>query len=281
MSKSKTESGFVVFAILFFMLIAFLIWLYRLISNNPLEAILIMLSILIVLWGVLLALNALFNIDKKKNNTAYNKQYGKINTNYQQSAVIRPKPQAKNRWDNKLLSDLEWKRFELLCSLYFTEKGYEAKLTRQGADGGVDIDLYKNGTPFAVVQCKAWNTYKVGVKAIRELSGVMHGRSGTIPKGIFITSGEFTSEARNSSEKLKIQLISGGELLAKIKALPKDSQDNILSIVTKGDYKTPSCPSCDIKMVSRVSRINKNSFYGCKNYPRCRQTFRPLKKTSK
>ena len=47
--------------------------------------------------------------------------------------------------------------------------GYE-----NGADGGVDIILYQQGveTPAIIVQCKSWSQ-KVGVKAIRELFGVM------------------------------------------------------------------------------------------------------------
>ncbi|MGB8857191.1 MAG: topoisomerase DNA-binding C4 zinc finger domain-containing protein [Burkholderiales bacterium] len=40
-------------------------------------------------------------------------------------------------------------------------------------------------------------------------------------------------------------------------------------MATEGEYSTPSCPSCGIKMLIRSGR--QGNFWGCKNFPRCRQ----------
>src|SRR5690348_7057099 len=99
-------------------------------------------------------------------------------------------------WSKELLNALEWKRFELLCAGYFETLGFKSKVAREGADGGVDIHLYAEGSSVAaiVVQCKAWRTYTVGIKAIRELLGVM--TAARVPEGVFVTTSVYTAEAR-------------------------------------------------------------------------------------
>lgn len=189
-------------------------------------------------------------------------------------------PEALNelKWSKQLIDSLEWKRFEDLCAEYFKEKGYKVNVTKLGADGGVDIYIFKESysstKPFGIVQCKAWNTYKVGVKPVRELFGVM--ASEKTPLGIFITSGTYTKEAEEFSEGKNLKLLSGLSLLKLIESLPEESQKKLLENITKGDYSTPSCPSCGIKMVIRNGR---NKFWGCVKYPKCRNTLH-LKKAS-
>jgi HJR/Mrr/RecB family endonuclease len=182
------------------------------------------------------------------------------------------------KWSKELIDSLEWKCFEDLCAEYFKEKGYKANVTKLGADGGVDIYIFKESysstKPFGIVQCKAWNTYKVGVKPVRELFGVMV--SERTPLGIFITSGTYTKEAEEFSKGKNLKLLSGSSLLKLIESLPEENQNKLLKNITKGDYSTPSCPSCGIKMVIRNGR---NKFWGCVKYPKCRNTL-ILKKAS-
>ncbi|WP_422468079.1 restriction endonuclease, partial [Endozoicomonas sp. ALC013] len=86
------------------------------------------------------------------------------------------------------LREMEWKRFELLCQGYFSACGYGSRLTNHGADGGVDIILGKANAEGSrqkiYVQCKAWSNQKVGVKAVRELFGVM--AADDVPLGVFV-----------------------------------------------------------------------------------------------
>lgn len=170
-----------------------------------------------------------------------------------------------------LLTELEWRRFEILVTAYFRKTGFMAERNRVGADGGVDIILTRPGepAPCACVQCKAWKTYKVGVKPVRELLGVM--AADKIPEGYFVASGEYTFEALNFAQGKPLTLISGRQLLDMLGQLPETDRADILKEVTVGDYTTPTCPRCDIKMVER--RGSNGIFWGCRNYPRCRQTF--------
>ena len=178
-------------------------------------------------------------------------------------------PQA---WSLDVLVSLEWKRFETVCAEYFRLIGYDPKETRIGADGGVDIWVYKQGNekPFGIVQCKAWSTYKVGIKPIRELFGVMAAEG--VNNGMFITSGEFTKEALEFAEGKRLRLISGEIFLDYIGKLPPEKQKDLLDLALEGDYGTPTCPQCGIKMTLRRAKGSGKEFWGCLRYPRCKAT---------
>ena len=178
-------------------------------------------------------------------------------------------------WSQELLSTLEWKRFEDLVAAYSRELGYTAKTTRIGADGGVDVQLYQNDQLVMIIQCKAWDAYKVGVKPVRELFGVM--AADKVANGAFFTTGEFTPEAEDWARDKNLDLVNGREFLSRLGQLTPEQQASLLAIATAGDYTTPTCPSCGVKMVTRTASKGPSEgrhFYGCRNYPRCKQTFK-------
>lgn len=174
-------------------------------------------------------------------------------------------------WSIELLRQVEWKRIEELTAAYFREKTFRTETIRAGADGGIDVKLFvkDKAEPFAIVQCKAWNTQRVGVKPVRELLGVMAHEK--VAKGIFVTTGDYTQEATTFAKDNPLNLITGEMLLKGILALPDDAKARLLAIATEGDYTTPTCPSCGIKMVRRSS--DRGAFWGCSSYPRCKQKF--------
>jgi predicted RNA-binding Zn-ribbon protein involved in translation (DUF1610 family) len=172
-----------------------------------------------------------------------------------------------------LLNRLEWKRFEQVVASYFECQGLKAAVSRVGADGGVDITLCRPPQPKieSLVQCKAWHLYDVGVKPIRELYGVMAAES--VPHGVFVTTGHYTSEARSFAHGKNLLLMDGPDLLQAIRKLPPEARRRLHQVATTGDYTTPTCPRCGQKMVRRVGAKGKGSgvpFWGCRGYPRCR-----------
>jgi len=172
-------------------------------------------------------------------------------------------------WSVELLNSIEWKRFEDLSAEYYREKGIRCETTSLGADGGIDLKLFQDdsGKPTTIVQCKAWVGRLVGVKPVRELRGVM--ASEKIEKGIFMTSNAYSDEAKAFARSNNITLIDATLFLMMIERLPQEAQDRLFSFATRGDYMTPTCPSCGVKMVKRDSK--RGVFWGCGNYPRCKQ----------
>jgi restriction system protein len=175
-------------------------------------------------------------------------------------------------WSLELLLSLEWKRFEEVCRDYFIATGLDARLTRSGADGGVDIQIYENNQIVCLIQCKAW-TWKIGVKEIRELYGIM--ASEKVNNGIFITTSSYTQDAIIFSKEKNVRLFDGKDLIKRIKMLPPDQQKKLLAFATAGDYTTPTCPNCGTKLIRRSGK--KKDFWGCMFYPRCRSTIQMRK----
>jgi len=177
-------------------------------------------------------------------------------------------------WTLALLRSLEWKRFEELCAAYFQQLGFRTRMTPAGPDGGVDIHLLADGSDKSavLVQCKAWSSYDVGVKAVRELLGVMTAEA--VAEGVFVTTGRYTQAARDFVAGREIVLIDGPDFLEKIRLLHEERQRALLAIATAGDFTRPTCPSCGVKMVRRIARASGDAFWGCPNFPGCRTTLR-------
>jgi len=161
---------------------------------------------------------------------------------------------------------LEWKRFEEVVAAYFRHKGFTCKTIRLGADGGIDATIYEGDKKVAVVQCKAWNSRQVGVKPVRELLGVMVQQQAG--KGYFMTTSTYTQEALDFARGQPITLVTGEGMMNAIYRMSDEDQQRLLNIATEGDYTTPTCPSCGIKLVMRDS--SRGTFWGCENFPRCR-----------
>lgn len=179
-----------------------------------------------------------------------------------------PKPTA---WSMEVIRNLEWKRFEDVCQQFYEMKGIRSETTALGPDGGIDIRLYQDesGQATSIVQCKAWGERVVGVRPVRELLGVMtHEKIG---KAFFMTSGSYSDEAKVVADSNRITLVDGTLLLMMIQRLPAEKNEALLAFATAGDYTTPTCPSCGVKMKAVAGRGGRPDFWGCQHYPSCRQ----------
>lgn len=187
-------------------------------------------------------------------------------------------PDPKPNWTIALLQEMDWKRFEDLCCEYFSIIGFKSVQTGLGADGGVDIYLYKDESDkvFAAAQCKAW-TNPVGVEQIRAFFGVMVHKN--LSTGYFVSTSTFYQSAKEFAVDKNIHLIDGKKLIKMIEELTEEKQNELYKLSTKDDYKTPSCSKCGIKMVLRNSKSGQ--FWGCRNYPRCKSRLKIKKPNSR
>ena len=173
------------------------------------------------------------------------------------------------------IRSLSWLDFELLVGQAFRMNGFSVTETGGGgADGGIDLQLKKDGEIF-LVQCKQWRAFKVSVTIVRELYGVMASQGAT--GGFVVTSGVFTSEAVLFATGRNIELIDGVKL-AKMLAKAKESHLNQYPPITPThilltDNHQVSCPICGSAMTKRIAKrgSNKgNEFWGCMSFPKCR-----------
>jgi restriction system protein len=116
-----------------------------------------------------------------------------------------------------LLRQLQPGGFERLCQRLFRESGFEdVKVTGRSGDGGIDGIGIVSANPFVtfkvLFQCKRY-AGAVGAGEVRDFRGAMQGRS---DKGIILTTGTFTRDARQEAIRdgvPTIELVDGERLV--------------------------------------------------------------------
>lgn len=177
----------------------------------------------------------------------------------------------------KTIESISWQQFEQLVGEAFRLQGFTVTETGgNGPDGGIDLILHK-GSEKHLVQCKQWRSMKVGVTVVREFFGVMaaEGAAG----GFVVTSGAFTTEAKNFASGRNIRLVEGAELNRWITA--SRSSPTTMPVIapvqtnqSPGQHVfIPRCPVCSSTMQRRTAKRGANvggDFWGCSQYPKCR-----------
>lgn len=113
--------------------------------------------------------------------------------------------------------------FERLCQRLLRESGFvQVRVTGKSGDGGIDgVGLVQLGglLSFPVIfQCKRYQG-SIGPSVIRDFRGAMIGRA---DRGLVITTGTFSREARNEATRdgaPPIDLVDGEQLMEKLKDL--------------------------------------------------------------
>lgn len=176
---------------------------------------------------------------------------------------------------------LPWHEFEHLVGEAFRRQGFRVE-ERGGVapDGGVDLILHRDGRK-VTVQCKRWRTRQVGVAVVRELYGAMTAEAAD--EAIFVSSGDYTADARRFADGTPIRLIDGPTLLEIVQVVqrataelaPGESLDIASPSSATVEEATPACPRCGRAMVRRVARTGTrpgSAFWGCTGFPECRGT---------
>lgn len=128
-------------------------------------------------------------------------------------------------WSDQLLQRvqaIEPAAFERLCQRLLRESGFtRVEVSGKSGDGGIDGAgvLRMNLISFQVLfQCKRWKG-SVGSEVVRNFRGAMQGRA---DKGLIITTGTFTADARKEATRdgaPAIDLIDGEALCILLKDL--------------------------------------------------------------
>lgn len=174
------------------------------------------------------------------------------------------------------VANLSWQEFERLVGEAFRRRGFAVR-ERGGAapDGGVDLLLVRGSEHF-LVQCKQWRAQQVGVSVVRELYGVMAAERAA--GGYVVTSGTFTKDATKFSAGRNIELMDGkglAALLSEVRPVTVKPIDTMPALGGKFTPAAPDCPNCKTPMVLRTAKQGSgkgNSFWGCAQFPKCRQT---------
>lgn len=155
--------------------------------------------------------------------------------------------ESESEWHEALLDRLlkmSPKAFEMLAQRLLRESGFTSvRVTGRSGDGGIDgFGVYKISLlSFPVFfQCKRYKG-SVGSRDVRDFRGAMAGRG---DKGLLITTGNFTSDARTEAKRdgvPPIDLIEGDELCELLKeySIGVTTTERVVEDVKiEGDYFT-------------------------------------------
>lgn len=144
-------------------------------------------------------------------------------------------------WNERLLTILQKMppdAFERLCQRILRSSGFiKVQVTGKKGDGGIDgIGVLRIALlSFQVFfQCKRYSG-SVGSKEIRDFRGAMVGRT---DKGLFITTGTFTSEAEKEAKRdgaPALDLIDGEQLCTLLKDLKLGIETKTIEVVEIDD----------------------------------------------
>ena len=174
------------------------------------------------------------------------------------------------------IKQLSWQEFEKLVAEAYERLGHQVAVnSQQGADGGVDLLLRKDGKKI-LVQCKRWKTSSVGAAIVREMYGLLTHHGADAVKIVCI--GEFTKDAQAFAQGKAIELVSGADLVRLIRSVQTVPRDTAaappaavpVAVTTHGD--APICQKCGSVMVKRTARKTQSAFFGCSAWPKCNGT---------
>ena len=103
------------------------------------------------------------------------------------------------RTEKEFWYSLDGHSFENEIAKIFKKEGFDTKISKVGADGGVDIVVSKNHKRYAV-QCKA-HTSKISESVARDLYGVLHSKN--FDGGYLITLNGTSSKTKEFCENNK------------------------------------------------------------------------------
>lgn len=136
----------------------------------------------------------------------------------------------------KIIKEIEPNQFERLCQRLLRELGFvNVEVTGRTNDGGIDgKGIYKIGSVISfhvVFQSKRYQG-SVSSSVIRDFRGAMSGRA---DKGLILTTGNFTAEAKKEATRdgaIPIDLIDGNEFADRLKELNLGVNTELVEEVT-------------------------------------------------
>ena len=188
--------------------------------------------------------------------------------------IVTPRPinDAMAVGKSLLPGDLEQSDFDLLVGEVFRREGYDVEISGGiGSDGGSDLCLRKGGET-VVVQCRQWGNWKVSAPSVQEFIETLD--QARADRGIFVTTGEYTDEARLLTRGRPIELIDGNDLNKMIKEVAKPGEDLcdlgswLDSFASSVTVVEPTCPFCQERM-SLKRGLQGKAFWACQTFPRC------------
>lgn len=140
----------------------------------------------------------------------------------------------------KALRKMPWRDFEMLVGEALRRDGfYVDEKGSSGPSSGVDLALWKNDQ-MIIVQCKRWDMNNIDVDAVKQLYNCM------LPEKadacLFVTSGEYTSAAKEFAKGKPIALADGKALLELVQSVQTDKSYEVYKYLKRASLDSSHNP---------------------------------------
>jgi len=153
-------------------------------------------------------------------------------------------------WSPELIASLDWARLSELARAMAAEAGCEMAGSSVMRDGAVLFGMLeqpKSSKPRrALVKIAPWNEWGATPETVRRFADEV--RTARDTRGILIAPGGFNPAALRTAQELRIEAVDAAALDAAVRALPGDKGQFLFAVTTSGDFSTPTCPVCTMKL---------------------------------
>lgn len=125
--------------------------------------------------------------------------------------------------------------FEKFIEGLYRKLGYEAYVTPQSNDHGVDVKM-KNGDITIAVQVKQYH-HTVSAHEVRDFYGSYQGK---FDRGIFVTTSDFSPNTRAWAEERDMELVNGHRLIALIQEADAADHSSVRDSLNKKSHISTS-----------------------------------------
>ncbi|MBX9158383.1 restriction endonuclease [Bacillus cereus group sp. MYBK15-3] len=157
--------------------------------------------------------------------------------------------------------------FEEYLKLLFRKMKYESISTQKKGDFGVDIIIKGKKKKVAVQAKRHGDGHKVGINAVQEVyAGMVYYDA---DEAWVVTNRTYTWQAKELAKACGVRLVDRTELLRWVKGTGELDRGDIDITYNVVEHDCPVCKTG--KMVVR-NGYHGRKFYGCSNYPKCKNT---------
>jgi hypothetical protein len=157
------------------------------------------------------------------------------------------------RWNLALLRQMDWKLLHELVMVILQGAGFEVEVAwvRPDCSAVLSVTNPRQGRRLeALVQCPPWASQDVESPVrLKELYQSVQAEGAL--RGIYITAGRFSEEARMFARPRPLELIDGDGMLSTLLMMPPEEQSWHMQRMTAGAFAVPTCPACPGKMEVR------------------------------
>ena len=163
-------------------------------------------------------------------------------------------------------------RFELVMAELYRRQAYDVQIScGVTVDGEISVNLYQDGF-LTMVACRPNKEHIMSLDELRQFCEVL--TAGNADRGIFVTTGLYSPEARAFAAGKPLELLSTGEVEALVRAV-SDPDENIWEVdswlgefLAEVKVSEPECPICRNAMSLRQPNPGV-PFWTCKTFPTC------------